>query len=395
MRVYILWIAAALAVCRMDAQSRSIDEVLRQVEANNKELKAAYQSLEAQKVEAKLDNNLPDPSVTYSHFWGNQEDMGFTGEFVASQSFDFPTLYYQRGKLARERAAGLDRQGATTRQQILLQAKQVCLDLVYLNQLKALLAARLDNAERLSAFYASKLEKGDANVIETNKIDLELLNTRTEYQLNENNRQTKLQELALLNGGIAIVFDDTTYADAEPTLPSLEALRQETLDADPSLQALRSDQVAAERQVRVNKAKGLPGFELGYRMNPSSGGRRYNGFLVGISIPLFSNRNNVRQAKAKALYAENLLESANMTVENELTRLYARAETLRASMADYREVLERQNNVEILNRAIEANQISMIEYFVNLTTYYQSLQNYLSLRNEYQKAVAQLYKHRL
>ena len=378
MRVYILWIAAALAVCRMDAQSRSIDEVLRQVEANNKELKAAYQSLEAQKVEAKLDNNLPDPSVTYSHFWGNQEDMGFTGEFVASQSFDFPTLYYQRGKLAKERAAGLDRQGATTRQQILLQAKQVCLDLVYLNQLKALLAARLDNAERLSAFYASKLEKGDANVIETNKIDLELLNTRTEYQLNENNRQTKLQELALLNGGIAIAFDDTTYADA-----------------DPSLQALRSDQVAAERQVRVNKAKGLPGFELGYRMNPSSGGRRYNGFLVGISIPLFSNRNNVRQAKAKALYAENLLESANMTVENELTRLYARAETLRASMADYREVLERQNNVEILNRAIEANQISMIEYFVNLTTYYQSLQNYLSLRNEYQKAVAQLYKHRL
>ena len=84
-----------------------------------------------------------------------------------------------------------------------------------MNQQRALLATRLDNAERLSAFYASKLEKGDANVIETNKIDLELLNTRTEYDLNENAREQKLRELALLNGGVEVAFDDTTYAIAD------------------------------------------------------------------------------------------------------------------------------------------------------------------------------------
>ena len=164
MRTLIIFgLACAAISLPAGAQSLSMDEILRQVEANNKELKANYQSLKAQKVEAKLDNNLPDPSVTYSHFWGNKEDMGFTGEFVASQSFDFPTLYYQRGKLAKERAAGLDRQGASFRQQVLLQAQTICLDLVLLNQQRALLATRLDNAERLSAFYASKLEKGDAS----------------------------------------------------------------------------------------------------------------------------------------------------------------------------------------------------------------------------------------
>ena len=37
----------------------------------------------------------------------------------------------------------------------------------------------------------------------------------------------------------------------------------------------------------------------------------------------------------------------------------------------------------------------MIEYFVNVTTYYQSLQNYFTLQNQYQKVLAQLYKYRL
>ena len=159
-----------------------------------------------------LDNNLPDPSVSYSHFWGNKEGMGFTGEFVASQSFDFPSVYVRKHKLTKAKSAGLDRQGMAFRQQILLQVKEVCLDLVLLNQQKNLLDTRLRNAEQLSAFYATRLEKGNANILETNKIDLELLNARTEARMNETSRIAKLQELATLNGGIAIEFTDTVYA---------------------------------------------------------------------------------------------------------------------------------------------------------------------------------------
>ena len=37
----------------------------------------------------------------------------------------------------------------------------------------------------------------------------------------------------------------------------------------------------------------------------------------------------------------------------------------------------------------------MIEYFVDVTTLYQSLQNYMQLQNEYQKVMAQIYKYQL
>ena len=384
MKSYIIVAALSVLTGGLSAQT-SIEDVLRSVEANNKDLQANSQLVRSQKLEAKLDNNLPDPSVSYSHFWGNKEGMGFTGEFVASQSFDFPSVYVRKHKLTKAKSAGLDRQGMAFRQQILLQVKEVCLDLVLLNQQKNLLDTRLRNAEQLSAFYATRLEKGNANILETNKIDLELLNARTEARMNETSRIAKLQELATLNGGIAIEFTDTVYALPDREVLSFDELRTEAMQSDPQLQTLRSDQTTALRQVSVNKAKGLP----------ASGGERFNGFLVGITIPLFSNRNNVKQAKAQARYTEMQLESASFTVENGLRQLYDQSVSLKKSIDEYKDVLKRQNSLVLLNKAIQAGQIPMIEYFVDVTTYYQSVQNYLQLQNQYQKVMAQLYKYRL
>lgn len=393
MKQYIIYTVFSLFALSASAQT-SIDEVLQQVETNNKELRANAQLITAQKLQARMENNLPDPSVTYSHLYGNQEGMGFQGEFVASQSFNFPTAYIEGNKLRKAKSANLDHQLAETRQQILLQAKEICLDLILLNQQKQLLDIRYRNAEELSALYENRLQKGDANILETNKINLELLNVKTEARMNEAARTTKLQELAVLNGGIAINFTDTLYAVMD--LPaSFDQLRSEAISSNAQLQTLKSEQMTAYRQVRMNKAKGLPGFQLGYRMNPASDGKRMNGFLVGITIPLFSNRHNVKQAKAQSLYTDLKMDNMTFTVENELQSLYQQSLALKASMDEYQKVLSSQNNLALLNKAIQAGQISMIEYFVDVTTYYQSMQNYLQLQNQYQKLMAQLYKFRL
>lgn len=393
MKQFIIISLLASATFSAGAQ-HPIDAVLRSIEANNKELQANNQLTTSRKLEAKLDNNLPDPSVSYVHQYGNREGMGMQGELVASQSFDFPTVYAQRNKLIKSQAAGFDRQGAEFRQQILLQAKEVCLDLILLNQQKALLDQRRENAEQLAALYATRLESGDANILETNKIDLELLNAKTEARMNESARIAKLQELAVLNGGIAIEFNDTTYAPADDIL-SFEELCREAVTSNPQLLTLKNEQATARRQISLNKSKGLPGFELGYRLNTASGGERFNGFLVGVSIPLFSNKNNVRQAKAQALYADLQLESTTTAVESELHRLYNQSIALRTSIDEYSTVLKSQNSLALLNKAIQSGQISMIEYYVDITTLYQSIQNYMQLQNEYQKVMAQLYKYKL
>lgn len=393
MRRFIFTIICVVSVWTVSAQNR-LDEVLRNVEVNNKELQANRQFVTAQKLESKIVNNLPDPSVTYSHLYGNKEGMGFTGEFIASQAFDFPTLYVQRNKLSKIKGESWDRQSDEFRQQILLQAKEICLDLVLLNQQKSLLEIRRQNAEQLSALYEQRLRNGDANILETNKIHLELLNVRNEARMNEASRVAKLQELAILNGGVDIQFDDTVYIQLEVP-SSFVDLKQEVMSSDRRLLALQSEKEAAQRQIKVNRTKGLPSFNLGYRMNPSSGGNRYNGFLVGISIPIFSNRNNVKQAKVQSLYADLQLDNAETTVERDLLQLYNQAMALKTAIDEYSQVLKNQNNLALLNKAIQAGQISMIEYFVDVTTLYDSMQNHMRLQNEYQKVMAQLYKFKL
>ena len=384
-----------LLCCAMWASAQTaIDEVLRSVAANNPELRANGQLIQSRKLEARLDNNLPDPSVSYSHQFGNREGMGFQGELIASQSFDFPTVYRRKHQLTQAKSVGLDREENAFRQELLLQAKTLCLDLVFLNQQRALLNERLRNAEQLAALFATRLERGDANVLETNKIQLELLNVKTEARANETARQAKLRELATLNGGEAIAFEDTTYRTESELLP-YAALSEEVLAADSRLSLLRGEQLTASRQLKVNQAKRLPGFELVYRMFSATGGARFNGFLVGISIPLFSNRNYIKQARAQQLYTELQLESTTRMVENTLRQDYEEALTLRSSMQEYAQLLQRQNSMALLNKAIQAGQISMIAYFVDATAYYQSVENYLRLQYQYQTVVARLYKHRL
>lgn len=384
-----------LLFCTMAVSAQhSIDEVLRRIAENNPTLRANAQGTQARQLEARLENNLPDPSVSYSHQYGNRAGMGFQGELVASQSFDFPTVYAEKHRLTKARFVGLDREERLNRQELLLQAKNLCLELVFLNQQRALLAERLRNAEQLAQLFATRLERGDANILETNKIELELLNVRTEARVNETTRQARLRELATLNGGEAIAFEDTTYQIDAELLP-WGSLCEEALAADRQLSLLRGEQAIATRQVKVNRAMGLPGLELGYRMNSASGGARFNGFLVGVSIPLFANRNAVKKAKAQQLFTELQLESATRTVENALQQDYQEALTLQQAIGEYARLLQQQNSLALLNKAIQAGQISMIAYFVDATAYYQSVENYHQLQFQYQTVLARLYKHRL
>lgn len=372
----------------------SISDVLQMVEENNKELQANIQLAQSQKLEDKTENNLQDPSVSYAHQYGNKDGLGIQGELVASQSFDFPTLYGQRNKLSKTKAESYDLQHAELRQQLLLNAKEICLDLIWLNQQKKLLTERLDNAERLSKLYARRLEAGDANILETNKIDLELLNVRTEARRNNADIVQKQKELASLNGGIPVDFVQTAY-DYQDGLISLDELYAETLAGNPQLLALRSEQAVAKQTISVNKSRWLPELEVGYRLNTAAGGERFNGFIVGMSIPLFSNKHQVKKAKAASLYSELKYEDASTKVENELLQLYNQSVILKESLDEYSRLLKEQNNMSLLNKALEAGQISMIEYFVEVSSLYDSMTNFMQIENDYQKVTARLLRHRL
>ena len=103
----------------------------------------------------------------------------------------------------------------------------------------------------------------------------------------------------------------------------------------------------------------------------------------------------MKQAKAERYAANQRLEGTMKTQTAALYQLWTKAGELKKSVDEYSVVLKQQNSIALLNKAIQAGQLSMVEYFVNVTTFYQSMQNYLQLQNDYQKTLAEMYRFKL
>ena len=80
---------------------------------------------------------------------------------------------------------------------------------------------------------------------------------------------------------------------------------------------------------------------------------------------------------------------------SELWQLYEEARNLDASMQEYKRTFQEQQDLTLLKQALVGGQISMIEYFVEVSVVYQSKTNLLQLENQYQKAMARIYKNEL
>lgn len=406
-RIGILCACLALAA-GMHAQN-SINAILRQVEANNRQLQANAQTVRAQKLENRASNNLADPTLSYAHLWDSDDKNITVGELVIAQSFDFPSLYVSRARLNRLKGQSLDAQSDALRQQILLQAQEACLDIIHLSRRQQLLDERLKNAEELAAFYQRRLETGDASSLETNKINLELLNVRTEARLNRTALDSKLKELTALNGNQSLVPgrpmpDGPAAATAQnlgltdyPSVPlpaDFGPLCEELLASDPTLLSLQSESLAAQKQLSVSRQGWLPGLEVGYRRNTESR-HPLNGIVVGFSFPIFQNQGKVKAARSQALSIDYQKENARLSASTTLWQLYDEACNLHASMQEYAETFGRQQDLKLLRQALEGGQISMIEYFVEVSALYQSQANLLQLENQYQKVMARIYKNKL
>ncbi|HBB08324.1 MAG TPA: transporter [Bacteroides sp.] len=392
MKKIFLTVALFCGLAGLHAQTGSIERVLKSIEQNNRELQTGEQNTRAEKLDVRNENNLEDPSVSYSRKFGEQDGVSPEIEFEVTQGIDFPTLYAQRRQYGKLQGRALDLQQAVLRRDILLRAKELCLDLIRLNQLKALYGQRLKNAEELNALFDERFEKGDVNILEVNKVKMELMNLRATVAENDAAYRTALQNLLAMNGNMPLEFDETVYP-LVPELRSLEQVRDEVMGADYALKQAQAGSEAARKLVKVNRHGWLPKLEVGYGREGGSDAM-LNGFVVGVSVPIFSNRGKVKAARARQAGAELAQEQVAQQVEADIQSLFNEATRLRASMQAYDTGLM-DKTLSTLKQAVEAGQLSVLDYYSEAETVYASQEKLVDLENRYQKVVAQLYKNSL
>lgn len=371
----------------LNAQT-SINSVLASIEEHNTTLKSLREGAKAQKLENKTDIYLENPEVGFNYLWGSPTAIGNRTDFSVMQSFDMATITGTKSKAADKQNVLVDWQYKADRMNILLEAKQYCIDLIYYNALRKELDLRLQHARTIAAGYEGRLNSGDVSRLEYNKVQLNLSTVQGEISRVDVERNALLEQLKRLNGGKDILFEDNRY-DEVLLPPHFDAWFEQASQKDPVLAYARQEIEVSKQQVAISRMKSLPSLSAGY-MSEKVVGEQFQGVSVGISIPLWENKNRVKQAKASVRAAESRAVDSRVQFYNQLQLLYNRTAGLKVATEKYQQSLEMANNTELLKKALDAGEISLLEYMVEMGLYYDIINQVLGTERDFQKAFAEL-----
>lgn len=375
-----------------NAQTK-VDSVLSSVSVNNNTILANEQFWEAEKLQFKVGLSPYNPKVDYDYLNGSPVTAGNQTEFAVTQSFDFPTAYGKKKQLSNNQIAKVEFQLIATRQEVLLQAKITAIELIYRNKLQKELMIRKQNTEKWLSDFQTRLDKGDGNILDVNKAKLQLIQINSEYQENISATNQLNQKLTELNGGIAITLADTVYP-YQSDVPSFTELENEIEASNPVRKYLEQEINVGKSQVVLSRAMSLPRMEAGYRYQ-SILGQTFQGLHLGMTIPLWENKNTVKVRQASLVSNELDLQVHKNEHYHEILGLYEKYTNLKITLDEYKTLFGSLNNTALLEKSLTLGQISSIEYFLETGYYYDALRNYLKTEKDYHQTISELYKHKL
>jgi len=393
MKYSILFISAITAFALNVSGQESINSVLSGIEKNNPLLQAARTETDAEKIGNTTGLYPGNPEAGFNYLWGNPDIIGNRRDFSIVQSFDFPSAYHYRSNVARLRNDKAELVFQDKRKQLLYEAYNICSELIYRNALNRLLSERLDNAGALARVYKRRFETGDANIMESNKAQINLLSVTKQYEMNEISRNDLISRLTSLNGGREVVLSDTLFPVISINT-DFEKWYAEISASNPALNILKQEVLITQKEKQLNSSLRLPQFSAGY-MSEVIPGEEFKGVIVGMSIPLWQNKNTVKYAKARTLAAAKVEEGNRQAFYNSMKAGHTRVLALRDKVNEYREVIGSLNNTALLRKALDSGQISLSEYLIELAYYYDAYNQLLEMEYELQRAYSEISRYQL
>lgn len=367
--------------------------ILEQIEQNSTTLSALQELMKSQKLSNKTGLTPADPEVEFGYLWGSPIAIGNKKDVSVSQTFDFPTVYTQKHKLSNLQNNSVEYEYKSQRMDLLLTAKTTCIELVYYNALFELYSRQLDNARQIAEAFEKMQATGDANRLEYNKAMLNYTNFDNEIKRIDLERKRLLSTLTGLNGGKPITFDTKSFGAV--SFPSDFESWYTTAEAgNPALQYLKSQVDVNNRQIQLSRASSLPKFSIGYA-GEFVKGEEFQGVTVGISIPLWENKNHVKQAKAAAKASEQMEKDAKMQYYNQLKNLYEEVMQLQENIARYNTVLNQNDNEELLFKAYNGGELSLLDYLLEIEYYFDAYDKRLQAERDLELALASLNAYQL
>jgi cobalt-zinc-cadmium resistance protein CzcA len=301
--------------------SLSMEEAIRAALNNNKRIQAATQQVHYQQQLKKTSSELPKTEVSF--IYGQFNSIVKDNNVTIQQGIPFPTVLTLRNSYNKALVDASLAQKSSTENELIFQVRSLCFQAYNLYSKKKILEQQDSIFRVLQEAVTRSFKAGEENKLELAKATAKRLEVQNAFrQVNADIEIVATGIQALLNSPqpVSIRNERNKILDM-PLVESVDA------EANPTIQALQHQADAAEKLKRMERARALPEFRIGYFTQTLVGfqridgqdqyfgkEKRFNGIQGGISIPLwfFPNASQIKAQDFAARRAQSELEQTKI-----------------------------------------------------------------------------------
>lgn len=376
----------------------TLTEAKKEALKNNASIRSASLDVEAQRQLKKTAVDLPKTNVTL--LYGQYNSLYTDNNLTFTQSFPFPTVFTAQGSLNRALVAGSELKKATTENELTFQVKQVFHQLLFLKARHQLLAQQDSLFAGFVKSSTLRYETGESTLLEKATAETQQNEVRNQIRLNEADISIFLTQFQTLLQRQAPV--DASGVLAELPLPS--DVDTASLSANPALAYFRQQVEIDRSQKKLNVARSLPDFTIGYFNQTLQGfqrvdgqdqffgsDKRFTGLQAGISIPLwfvpFGARTRASELTRQSSQAR--YERFEVDLQGRLKVAVQEYIKNRNSLTYYKDSAL-PNASLILKQSqtsYDSGEISFAEYLIGLRNVNTIRESYLQTLNQYNQSI--------
>ena len=380
-------LAALVAALAPTAASAQSDSLLLYIERHNTSLPALRRKAEAETMAARAAHRPTDPEVELAYLAGHPKGIDPRTNVNVTQELDWGTLTGRRRHVVSAAGSQAEADYEVARYGLWVESRKLLVETVWLNKLHRLYEQKAHDAHLLEQLYERKAAEGAATQPELHKVRLNSLMARTALQRLQARRRKVGMQLATLAGGKEVVCVDTVYASR---LPSMGEVMQAAGERHPLLRKALTDTRRSEAELALAKVMRRPSLTLGFAGEYIKR-NNYSGLSFGFTLPLWGRTGaEVRKAEAEKVTAQLTEVDVRRQVSDAARTAWQEAEALQRTADELAQRTEAAPAIALLDKALDMGQLSLIDYLLERSFYYDALEAQLEAEHEAQQAASDL-----